>query len=100
MPRTSQHAKDTSFTLRLDPELKAAFTAVTEAEDRPVAQVIRDFMRAYIKRRERLAFETEARRQSKPLAAAGRDPSSPQAEELRWLEAFVDQDDFGDEWKS
>ncbi len=29
MPRTSQHPKETSFNLRIDPALKAAFTAAT-----------------------------------------------------------------------
>ncbi len=99
MPRTSQHPKETSFNLRLDPALKTAFTAATQAADKPAAQVIRDFMRAYVKRRERRAFEAEARRQSRLLAAAARDPNSAEAEEMRWLEAFVDQDDVGDEWK-
>jgi hypothetical protein len=99
MPRTSQHPKDTSFNLRIDPALKAAFTAATEAVDKPAAQVLRDFMRAYVKRRERRAFEAEARRQSRQLAAEARDPTSSEAEEMRWLEAFVDQDHIGDEWQ-
>ena len=46
MPRTSQHPKETSFNLRIDPTLKAAFTSATEAVDKPAAQVVRDFMRA------------------------------------------------------
>lgn len=99
MPRTSQHPKETSFNLRIDPALKAAFTAATQAEDKPAAQVLRDFMRAYVQRRERRLFETEARRQSKLLAEAAHDPSSPEAEELRWLEAYADQDDRDDERK-
>ena len=99
MPRTSQHPKETSFNLRIDPALKAAFTAATEAEDKPAAQVVRDFMRAYVKQRERRAFEVEARRQSKLLAEAARNPTSAEAEDLRWLAAMVDQDDFADEWK-
>lgn len=99
MPRTSQHPKDTSFNLRIDPALKAAFTAATEAEDKPAAQVVRDFMRAYVKQRERRAFEAEARRQSQRLAEAARDPDSAEAEEMRWLAAVVDQDDLADEWK-
>ena len=98
MPRASQHPKETSFNLRIDPALKAAFTAATEAEDKPAAQVIRDFMRAYVKRRERRAFEAEAHRQSRLLAASARDPSSAEAEEMRWLETLVDQDDLNDEW--
>ena len=80
-----------------DPALKAAFTAATEADDKPAARVIRDFMRAYVKRRERRAFEAEVRQQSRLLAAAARDANSAEAEEMRWLEAFVDQDGFDDE---
>ena len=32
IPRTSQHPKETSFNLRIDPALKVAFTASTGAE--------------------------------------------------------------------
>jgi len=31
------------------------------------------------------------------LTATARDPNSAEAEEMRWLETFVDQDDVGDE---
>ena len=62
MPRVSQHPKADSFNFRIDPALKAAFTQATEAEDKPAAQVLRDFMRAYVERRNRKAFEAEARR--------------------------------------
>jgi hypothetical protein len=99
MPRTSQHPKDTSFNLRLDPALKAAFTAATEAEDKPAAQVPRDFMRAYVRQRERRALEAEARRQSRLLTQAARDPNSAESEEMSWLETFVDRDPFGDALK-
>jgi hypothetical protein len=39
-------------------------------------EVIRDFMRAYVTRRERRAFEAEAGLQSRLLAAASRNPDS------------------------
>jgi hypothetical protein len=87
MSRTGQHPKETSFNLRIDPALKAAFTAATEAEDKPAAQVVRDFMRAYVKQRERRAFETEAARQSLLIAQAARDPKSDEAEVMREIEA-------------
>jgi len=87
MPRTSQHPKETSFNLRIDPALKAAFTAATEAEDKPAAQVVRDFMRAYVKQRERRAFEAEAKRQSLLIAQAARDPESDEAQVMREIEA-------------
>jgi hypothetical protein len=49
-----------------------------EAEDKPAAQVLRDFMRAYVQQRERRAFEADARRQS--LEAVERaDPNSDEA---------------------
>ncbi len=100
MPRASQHPKETSFNLRIDPALKAAFTAATEAEDKPAAQVIRDFMRAYVARRERRLFELEARRQSLAVAARARDPKSAEAAVMREIEAEFDRDDFADVWKA
>ena len=100
MPRTSLHPKETSFNLRIDPVLKAAFTAATGAEDKPAAQVIRDFMRAYVKQRDRRAFEAEARRHSLEAAVVARDPSSDEHAVMREIEAALDSDDFGDEWKA
>lgn len=90
MPRTSQHPKETSFNLRIDPALKAAFTAAAEAEDKPAAQVVRDFMRAYIERRERRIFEAEARKQSLAVADRARDPNSDEADIMRWIEGAAD----------
>jgi hypothetical protein len=87
MPRTSQHPKETSFNLRIDPTLKAAFTAATEAEDKPAAQVVRDFMRSYVKQRERQAFEQAARRDSLAAAKAALDPNSDEAQVMREIEA-------------
>jgi hypothetical protein len=87
MPRATQHPKETSFTLRIDPALKASFSAATEAEDKPAAQVVREFMRAYVKQRERQAFEAEARRQSLLLAELARDPNSDEAQVMREIEA-------------
>jgi hypothetical protein len=100
MPRTSQHAKDTSFNFRIDPALKAAFTAATGAEDKPAAQVLRDFMRAYVKQRERRAFEAEARRQSLAAAERAHDANSDEHAVMREIEAEFDRDDFADEWKA
>ena len=90
MPRTTRRRKKTSFNLRIDPDLKAAFTAATEAEDKPAAQVVRDFMRAYVKQRERRAFEAEARRQSLLIAEAARDPNSDEAAVMREIDAELE----------
>jgi len=48
MPRTSRHPKEENFNFRVSTDLKAAFKAATEMADRPAAQVLRDFMRAYV----------------------------------------------------
>jgi hypothetical protein len=39
------------FTMKLEPELRDAFMAETEAEHRPASQVVRELMRGYIQRR-------------------------------------------------
>jgi hypothetical protein len=100
MPRTTQHPKETSFNLRIDPVLKAAFTAATEAEDRPAAQVVRDFMRAYVRQRERRTFEAEARRQSLEAAEQAKNPNSDEYAVMREIEAELDRDDFAGDWKA
>ncbi len=100
MPRSSRRAKANSFNFRVDPALKSAFARATEAEDKPAAQVLREFMRVYVARKERKVFEAEARRQSREAAERARDPKSDEAASLRELEALLDQDDFGDEWKA
>jgi hypothetical protein len=53
MPRTSHHPKEETFNFRVPADLKAAFKAATEAADRPAAQVLRDFMRAYVEKQGR-----------------------------------------------
>ncbi|MGF1278046.1 MULTISPECIES: hypothetical protein [Acetobacter] len=98
MPRTTSHPKAENFNFRIDPALKAAFTAATRADERPAAEVLRDFMRAYVARREQRAFETEARRQSREVAALACDPVSDEAQVLRELDALFEEDDFQDEW--
>ncbi len=100
MPRASQHPKETSFNLRIDPALKAAFTRATEAEDKPAAQVVRDFMRIYVHYRERRAFEARARRDSQAAAEAARDPASDEAQVMRELEASLDDAGLWGDWKA
>lgn len=98
MPRTTRRPKDDTFNFRIDPALKTAFTQATEAEDRPAAQVLRDFMRAYVIRRQRQDFLAESHRQSVAVAERARDPESDEARSLRELEALFDEDPFRDEW--
>ena len=90
MPRTGAHPKVESFNFRVDPELKAAFTAAVAAEDKPAGQVLRDFMRSYVERRGEQALAAEARRQSRLLAERAADPGSDEAEVMRWIEEVSD----------
>jgi hypothetical protein len=99
MPRITQHPKAETFNFRIDPDLKAAFTAATEAEDRPAAQVLRDFMRAYVKRNARRGFLEEAHRQSLAIAERSRDPGTDDYESLQELDALFDADLFRDDPK-
>lgn len=41
--------KETTFTFRVDDDLKTAFTRAAAAHDRPGSQLLRDFMRAYVR---------------------------------------------------
>jgi predicted transcriptional regulator len=41
---------ETTFTFRVDQELKKAFAEAARANDRPGSQLLRDFMREYVKR--------------------------------------------------
>ncbi len=59
--------------------------AVIETENKPVAQVLRDFMASYVERRKRKEFEAEARRQSLLIAA------SPEEEQVMdWISDVTD----------
>jgi hypothetical protein len=99
MPRSSQYPKETSFNLRIDPALKAAFTRATEAEDKPAAQVVRDFMRAYVRARERHAFAERAKHDALVIKAAAADPNSDEAQVMREIEAEMAEPGFWEGWK-
>jgi len=40
--------KDVAFKIRIDEELRRAFVEACREQDRPAAQVVREFMRRYI----------------------------------------------------
>lgn len=44
-------SKEAVFTMKLEPELRAAFMAEAADEDRPASQIMRELMRDYIERR-------------------------------------------------
>lgn len=48
----SEAMPGTTFTFRVDQELKNAFTEAARASDRPGSQLLRDFMRDYVERAE------------------------------------------------
>jgi predicted transcriptional regulator len=43
---------ETTFTFRVDEDLKSAFTDAAKAHDRPGSQLLRDFMREYVEKAE------------------------------------------------
>jgi len=42
--------KETGLAIRIEPELKAAFVATAKSQDRTASQVLRNFMRDYVKK--------------------------------------------------
>ena len=42
-------AKEAVFTMKLDAELRDAFMAAAKHEDRPASQIVREFMRDFVK---------------------------------------------------
>lgn len=50
MTATTNRNKGKSFTIRVDENLLKTFQTVAKANDRPSAQLLRDFMREYIKK--------------------------------------------------
>jgi predicted transcriptional regulator len=51
-------SKEAVFTMKLEPELRAAFMAEAEASHRPASQILRDLMREFVQR-QRQAREYE-----------------------------------------
>lgn len=90
MTAVAKRQKLENFNFRLEPELKAAFAAAAEAADRPAAQVLRDFMRAYVEKRERDDLKVAMRRQAAELGRLAQDPDSDEAQILRELDANLD----------
>jgi len=45
-------AKEVGYRIRIEPELRQAFIDVCKVQDRPAAQIIREFMRDFVERHE------------------------------------------------
>lgn len=50
--------KDVAFKIRIDEELRRAFVEACQSQDRPAAQVVREFMRQYVNQHEIPEMET------------------------------------------
>jgi hypothetical protein len=97
MANVKREAKEASFNFRVDTRLKAEFQSATEAQDKPAAQVLRDFMRAYIARSRRMDFAGEAQRQSRAIAVRAADPATDESAILRELDLQLAE--LSSEWK-
>jgi hypothetical protein len=71
----------------MDFKLKKEFMSAARAENRPVAEIIRDFMAAYVERKKKKEFETEARRQSEMIAR-----SMDEKRSMDWIEDVADRE--------
>jgi len=91
MTRTSAEPNADIITFRIPPALKAAFAEIAREEAKPVGELLRDLIRERVKRKERLEFEVEARRQSLIIAKAAEDPNSDEAAVMRELDALFDE---------
>ena len=80
MSQAQQRRKAEILNLRIDPALKAEFVAATETENKPVAEVLRAFMRSYVQRARRRKFAAEARRQSQLVSN-----SADESEVMNWI---------------
>lgn len=54
---------DATFTFRVDDDLKTQFTRAAKARDRSGAQLLREFMREYVRRQEEAAHDAWFRQQ-------------------------------------
>ncbi len=54
--------KDSGMRIRIERDLREKFVEVCKQEDRPAAQVIREFMRAYIKSHEQVSEHDKKKR--------------------------------------
>jgi hypothetical protein len=80
-----------TFTFRIDPDLKAAFVELSERQEMPAGEILREYIRELVKTKQRQDFEGEARRQSKILLAAASNPGGDEADVLRYLDRAFDE---------
>jgi hypothetical protein len=88
-----RNAQAETLNLRLESELKIAFTEAADAEHRSAADVLREFMREYVERVKRRHFEVDARRESALIAEAAADPNSDEAQVMREIDSIFEMPD-------
>lgn len=54
---------DATFTFRVEEDLKAEFSSAAKARDRTGAQLLRDFMRAYVREQQATEYDAWLRRE-------------------------------------
>lgn len=66
-------AKEAVFTMKLEPELRDAFMAAAQREDRPASQIVREFMRNFVQQdRDYVAWLQRKVNEAREDIAAGR----------------------------
>ena len=74
-------AKEAVFTMKLEPELRDAFMAAAEAADRPASQIVREFMRDFVKQdREYVAWLRRKVEKARAQIDAGQVSSNEEVE--------------------
>lgn len=58
--------KDVGFRIRIERSLRVRFLEICRTQDKPAAQVLREFMRAYVARHEPANDQPQARSHSSP----------------------------------
>ncbi len=67
--------------VRIDPALRSEFARAARAENRTVADVLRELIRTYVATARQRKFTAEARRQSSLIAS-----SPEESEVMRWVQ--------------
>ncbi len=86
-----------TLTFRLDPESKATLAEKALAESKPVGEILRELVRAFVEQERRYKFVAEAQRQSLECASRAADSHSDEAAVRREMEG--DLQFFAEEWK-
>ncbi|MDZ7736288.1 MAG: ribbon-helix-helix protein, CopG family [Gammaproteobacteria bacterium] len=91
MARTGTQ-RDT-VTFRIDPELKEELIKIADQDHKSLGELMRELARARVAQAERRAFEDEARRQCREIAAAY-EAGGDEADITRWSEEAADTRDW------